>query len=97
MTKDATVWGAERTPGSGIFSIVLRAAEKVVRANARRRTEKAIAELDDHVLTDVGLNPNDVRDLHRSAMEMIADAPDGSAHLVFVGRNGVFSIPLHSH
>ncbi len=97
MTTNTAAYDAETTKGIGIFPIVVRAAEAIVRANAKRRAERAFAGLDQHLLQDVGLNPGEVRRLHLSAIDMIAKAPAGSAHLVLVGQHGVFSIPLRSH
>ena len=97
MTTNSAVWGSERRPSNGIFSLVVRAAEMVVRAGARRRTAIATSELDDHVLRDINLDPDEVRRLHHSALDMISQSPSGSAYLLFVGRSGVFSVPIHTH
>jgi uncharacterized protein YjiS (DUF1127 family) len=56
------------------------------RARARRRTEHALAELDDHVLADIGFNPGTVRRTHSVAEWVLQSNGGTTARLVFFGR-----------
>lgn len=95
MTTNTAAWGAERPQGSSLFSVLQRVADVVFRARLRRRATKAVADLDDHVLLDVGLEPGEVRRLQRSAFELVGQSESGTVHLVFVGRNGVLTVPIN--
>jgi hypothetical protein len=45
-----------------------------------------VADLDDHILNDIGLNPQVVRRPRAEIQDWVVDARSGPARLVFIGR-----------
>jgi uncharacterized protein YjiS (DUF1127 family) len=86
MTTNAASWGAERPQSTGIFSTISRVVEAISRARSRRRTELILADLDDHALVDIGLNPGEVRRGTRALTDWVVQSHSGTARLIFVGR-----------
>ncbi len=86
MSKNTGVWGAERPQSIGFLSLISGAMSAVSRARARRRTERMLAELDDHALVDIGLNPGEVHRNNRSVADWVLQSHSGTARLVFIGR-----------
>ncbi len=86
MTTNAARWGAERPQRTGLFSTILQAAETFSRARAKRRTARALADLDDHVLIDIGLSPSEFRRNERAVTDWVLQSRSGTARLIFIGR-----------
>ncbi len=86
MTTNAATWGAGSPQSNGIFSTISRLVHAISRARAKRRTEMILADLDDHALLDIGINPGEFRRSHPSARDWVVQSQTGTARLVFVGR-----------
>jgi len=86
MTTNAATWGAGSPQSNGVFSAISRVAHAISRARAKRRTAMILADLDDHALLDIGINPGEVRRSHPSARDWVVQSHSGTARLVFVGR-----------
>jgi len=67
-------------------SAILDAFETALAHWSRRKTEMALAELDDHVLRDIGVDPRDVRRPGSAMRDWVVDGRSGPARLVFIGR-----------
>lgn len=52
----------------------------------RRRTVMLLADLDDHILRDIGLNPGEIRRPRNELRDWVVDGRAGPARLVFIGR-----------
>ena len=83
MTMNTAFWGAESSQTNGFFA---RIAMPFLNARAKRRTMTALAELDDHALLDIGVNPSDVHRSHRAVTDWVVQSHSGTARLVFIGR-----------
>ncbi len=84
MTTNTAVWGAEKTQanGSTLSGIVAR-----LRRNwSRRRTHLLLADLDDHTLDDIGVDPSHVWRTRPGAVDWVLQTHSGTARLVFIGR-----------
>jgi uncharacterized protein YjiS (DUF1127 family) len=86
MTTNAARWDAESTQNNGFFSTFSNLASRLANAQIKRRTLAALAELDDHALLDIGVNPGEVRRSHRSVTDWVVQSHSGTARLVFIGR-----------
>lgn len=83
MTTHTATWGAERPRSNGLFSATL---EALSRARSKRKTAAALADLEDHVLVDIGFDPSQVRRRERSTLDWVVHSHSGTARLVFIGR-----------
>jgi len=83
MTMNTATWGAGSSQTNGVIA---RFASTILNARAKRRTMTALAELDDHALLDIGVNPGDVRRAHHSVADWVVQSHSGTARLVFIGR-----------
>ncbi len=86
MTTNITTMDGGSLRSNSLLTALSRAADAFQRARAERRTERALAELEDHVLLDIGINPGDVRRRERAATDWIMLSRSGTARLVFFGR-----------
>jgi uncharacterized protein YjiS (DUF1127 family) len=84
MTTNTALWGAEKPQTSGLsFSGIVA---KLRRDWSRRRTHLLLADLDDHTLDDIGLDPSHVRRTRRGLTDWVIQTQSGTARLVFIGR-----------
>ncbi len=86
MTTNTAMWGAASPRPSRLFSTLFHAVDAFARARSKRQTAKALAELDDHVLLDIGLNPAEVRRDHHTVTDWVLQSHSGTARLIFIGR-----------
>lgn len=80
-----TVWNGEPAAASS-RSIMLEAFNAALTSWSRRRTELLVADLDDHILNDIGLDPRNVRRPRSEMRDWVVDARSGPARLIFIGR-----------
>ena len=79
-----TAPGAPKTQSTiGILSSLLATLK---RNWAQRRTHITLADLDDHTLNDIGLDPSHVRRTRPGAVDWVVQTHSGTARLVFIGR-----------
>jgi uncharacterized protein YjiS (DUF1127 family) len=84
MTTDTALWGAEKPQASGFaFSGIVA---RLRRNWSRRRTHLILADLDDHTLDDIGVDPGHVRRNRRGLTDWVIQTQAGTARLVFIGR-----------
>ncbi len=86
MSTNTANWGAERPQEIGFVTLLSNAVKAVAHARTQRRTQMALAELDDHALLDIGVNPGDVRRNHRAVTDWVLQSHSGTARLIFIGR-----------
>ena len=86
MTTNTASWDARSSQPNGFLSTLSFLIQAAFDARARRRTEAALAELDDHALLDIGVDPSDVRRHHRTVTDWVVQSHSGTARLVFIGR-----------
>ncbi len=80
-----TTWSGETVHPSS-RSTILEAFNTALAMWSRRKTELLVADLDDHILNDIGLNPQIVRRPRAEMQDWVVDARSGPARLVFIGR-----------
>jgi len=80
-----TTWNGEAAHPSS-RSIILEAFNTALAMWSRRKTEMLVADLDDHILNDIGLDPQNVRRPRAEIRDWVVDARSGPARLVFIGR-----------
>jgi len=61
-------------------------AASLLRYWSRQRTARMIADLDDHILRDIGLNSGDVRRSREAMRDWVLDTRSETGRLVFIGR-----------
>jgi uncharacterized protein YjiS (DUF1127 family) len=86
MTTKTATWGAESLQPTGINAALSGIAERLRRFRAQRRTHLILADLDDHTLDDIGLDPSHVRRTRPGAIDWVVQTHSGTARLVFIGR-----------
>jgi uncharacterized protein YjiS (DUF1127 family) len=86
MTTNTAAMSGESRRSNGFSAAIAQAVEAYRRSRARRRTQVALASLEDHVLRDIGLDPNGVRRPHRAMVDWVVQTNRGTARLVFIGR-----------
>jgi uncharacterized protein YjiS (DUF1127 family) len=86
MTTNTATWGAASPRPSRLFSTLVHAVDALARARSKRQTAKVLADLDDHVLQDIGLNPGEVRRSTHTVTDWVLQSHSGTARLVFIGR-----------
>jgi len=67
-------------------STILDIFEMALAEWSRRKTDMALADLDDHVLKDIGIDPRDVRRPRSQMRDWMVDGRSGPARIVFIGR-----------
>ena len=65
---------------------LLAFAASLLRHWSQRRTTRMIADLDDHILRDIGLNPGDVQRSREAMRDWVLDTRSETGRLVFIGR-----------
>ncbi len=85
MTTTAATLGGARRP-TAFFAPLARLVQALKRARAKRRTELALANLEDHVLLDIGIDPSKVRRSDRGLADWAVQTQSTTARIVFVGR-----------
>jgi uncharacterized protein YjiS (DUF1127 family) len=86
MSMNTASWDAGTSQRDNFLTRLATLADAVLRARARRRTQGALADLDDHILDDIGINPATVHRHHQSMTEWVIQSHSGTARLVFIGR-----------
>ena len=80
-----TTISSDRTLPS-VFSMMLEIGERARKAWGRQRTAMVLADLDDHILHDIGLNPGNARRPAATVRDWVVDGRAGPVRLVFIGR-----------
>ncbi len=80
-----TTWSGDAARASS-RSMILEAFNSALAMWSRRKTAMLVADLDDHVLRDIGIEPGDVRRPRAQINDWVVDARSGPARLVFIGR-----------
>ena len=80
-----TTWTGETAHPSS-RSMFLEAFNTALAMWSRRKTAMLVADLDDHILHDIGLDPQNVRRPRAEMRDWVVDAKSGPARLVFIGR-----------
>ena len=86
MTTKTATWGTESLQPNGIGATLSRIAARLRQYRARRRTHLLLADLDDHTLDDIGLDPSHIRKTRPGAIDWVVQTHAGTARLVFIGR-----------
>ena len=80
-----TLWSSETAHPSS-RSLFLEAFNTALAMWSRRKTAMLVADLDDHILQDIGIDPHNVRRPRAEMRDWVVDAKSGPARLVFIGR-----------
>lgn len=86
MTTKTASWGAESPRSDGIGATLSRIVTLLKASRARRRTRVLLADLDNHTLDDIGLDPNHVWRTRPGLVDWVVQTQSGTARLVFIGR-----------
>jgi uncharacterized protein YjiS (DUF1127 family) len=79
-----TLSSARAIPSSR--SLMLDAFNTALALWSRRKTEMLLADLDDHILRDIGVNPSEMRRPRNEIRDWVIDGRAGPARLVFIGH-----------
>ena len=79
MTTKTAMWGTESLQPNGIGATLSGIAARLRQYRGRRRTHLLLADLDDHTLDDIGLDPSHVRKTRPGAIDWVVHTHAGTA------------------
>jgi len=85
MTSTTAITSAQ-APQSGFIEMLSGMISEVRRGWSERRTSLLLADLDDHVLKDIGFHPGQVRRTRQGLTDWVIQTNSGTSRIVFIGR-----------
>jgi len=86
MRAKAVAIAATPTQPDDLASMLTSLFARLRQGWARRRTNLALADLDDRILDDIGYDAGRVRRPHATLTDWVVQSHSGTARLVFIGR-----------